>query len=105
MAQEAYSHEVTNCGFWPWNEATPFAAFYSYIYPAPDGFKEADVKPESAYFYDELGEFILKYDDVQKAGNPSEALLEFLRSSYDHAADLVNWDKEKLKFSLENYQK
>lgn len=101
VTQEAYSHEVMTCGFWPGNEATPFAAFYSYIYPAPDGFKNAAIKPSSAYFHDNLGEFILKYEEVQKSENPSEVLLEFLRSSYDNAAKLANWDTEKFKFKLE----
>lgn len=101
VTQEAYSHEVMSCGFWPGNEATPFAAFYSYIYPAPDGFKEAAIKPSSAYFHDDLGEFILKYEDVQKSENPSEVLLEFLRSSYDNAAKLADWDMEKFQFKLE----
>lgn len=104
VTQEAYSHEVMSVGFWPGNDATPFAAFYSYIYPAPDGFKEAAIKPNTAFFHKDLGEFILKYEDVQKAENPSEVLLEFLRSSYDHAAELANWDKEKFKFNLEKWK-
>lgn len=103
VTQEAYSHEVMNCGFWPGSEGTPFAAFYSYIYPAPDGFKEADVKPEKAYFHEDLGEFILKYEDVQKADNPAEVLLEFLNSSYENAAKLANWDRENFKFNLDKY--
>ena len=86
VTQEAYSHEVINCGFWPGNESTPFAAFYSYIYPAPDGFNKATLKPDSAYFDKNLGEFILKYDDVQKAENPGEMLMEFMKSSYTTAA-------------------
>ena len=100
VTQEAYSHEIMNCGFWPGSEGTPFAAFYSYIYPAPDGFKEATLKPNSAYFHKELGEFIFKYEDVQKADNPSEVLMEFLQSSYNTAANLAKWDKEKLQFNL-----
>lgn len=100
VTQEAYSHEVMNCGFWPGDKSNPFAAFYSYIYPAPDGFKEATLKPSSAYFHKDLGEFILKYEDVQKSDNPSKMLMEFLQSSYNTAADLANWDKEKLKFKL-----
>ncbi len=100
VAQEAYNHEVMNCGFWSGNEATPFAAFYSYIYPAPEGFKNASIKPDTAYYDDKLGEFILKYEDVQKADNPAEILMEFLHSSYDTAADLAGWDKEKFRLKL-----
>ena len=47
VAQEAYSHEVSSAGFWPGGGLAPidFAAFYSYAYPAPDGFAKAKVKP------------------------------------------------------------
>lgn len=103
VAQEAYSHEVMNCGFWPGNEGTPFAAFYSYIYPAPDGFKDASIKPTEAYYHEDLGEFILKYEDVQKASDPAKMLMEFLHSSYNHAADLAGWDKEKFQLKLNKH--
>lgn len=101
VTREAYSHEVMNCGFWPGNESTPYAAFYSYIYPAPEGFKKAPIKPSSAFYHEELGEFILKYEDVQKSSNPSKMLMEFLRSSYKNAAELANWDMDKFQFTLE----
>jgi hypothetical protein len=35
VAREAYSHEVSSCGFWPGNGGFGKAAFYSYAYPAP----------------------------------------------------------------------
>ena len=40
VAREAYSHEVSSAGFWPGNEAFPRAAFYSYAYPEPAGFRD-----------------------------------------------------------------
>ena len=97
VAREAYSHEVSSCGFWPGNEAVPFAAFYSYIYPEPEGFKKAIILPEGAYYNQDLGEFILPYKVVQKASDPHLKLLEFLRSTYDAAADLAQWDRGSLE--------
>lgn len=97
VAKEAYSQEVYSCGFWPGSEAVPFAAVYSYIYPAPEGFGSALIKPENAYWDNEMGEFILAYKDVQRAENPSGYLMQFLDSTYEAAAKLANWDREKLE--------
>lgn len=97
VAQEAYSHEVSSCGFWGGNEMLPFAAYYSYAYPAPEGFDNATVKPSQAYYEKNLGEFILPYDAVRNANNPEQTLLEFLHSTYNAAADLGNWDRQSLE--------
>jgi hypothetical protein len=97
VVQEAYSHEVSSCGFWPGNEAVPFAAFYSYIYPEPENFMSSSIKPETAYYHKELREFLLPYEEVQRAENPSKALLDFLHSSYEAAANLSHWNRNKLE--------
>ncbi len=101
VAREAYSHEVSSAGFWPggggpMNEA----AFYSYAYPAPEGFAEAKVDPAQAYFFKDLGEFILPYDAMRTAADPEAALMEFLQSTYDAAADLGKWDRASLECAL-----
>lgn len=96
VAQEAYSHEVSSCGFWPGNDQVPFAAFYSYIYPEPEGFKTAQVEPGEAYYDKDLGEFILPYDQVQQSSDPARTLLSFLRSTYNAASTLASWDRENL---------
>ena len=41
VMREAYSHEVSSCGFWPGNGGFGRAAFYAYAYPEPDGFGHA----------------------------------------------------------------
>jgi hypothetical protein len=97
VAREAYSQEVYSCGFWPGNETLPFAAFYSYIYPTPEGFSSASVKPEAAYWHKDLGEFILPYKDVQKAEDPSKSLTHFLNSTYKAAAEIAVWHRLKLE--------
>ena len=80
VAQEAYSHEVSSAGFWPGGGAIDYPAYYSYAYPAPEGFAAAPVRPAQAFFSKELGEFILPYDAVRTAADPRAALLEFLQT-------------------------
>src|SRR5262249_36920455 len=83
VAQEAYSHEVSSAGFWPGGGGpVDYAAFYSYAYPAPDGFGAASVKPQNAFFSKELGEFLLPYDAVRTASDPDRALMEFLQTTW-----------------------
>ena len=101
VAQEAYSHEVSSAGFWPGGGGPiDYAAFYSYAYPAPDGFGDAPVKPKDAFFNKELGEFLLPYDAVRTARDPDAALMEFLQSTYGAAADLAKWDRKTLECGL-----
>jgi hypothetical protein len=100
VAREAYSHEVSSAGFWPGGGAIEYPAFYSYAYPAPDGFSKAKVAPEEAFFSAELGEFILPYDAVRAAPDPDAQLMEFLQSSYAAAADLARWDRGNLECEL-----
>jgi hypothetical protein len=101
VAQEAYSHEVSSAGFWPGGGGPiEYPAFYSYAYPAPDGFAEAKVTPAEAFFSKELGEFVLPYDAVRGASDPGAALMEFLQSTYDAAANLAKWDRKALECAL-----
>jgi Family of unknown function (DUF5996) len=95
--REAYSHEVSSCGFWPGNGGFGQAAFYCYAYPQPAGFGEAKVGPGAASYAKDLGEFILPYEAVRQSASPSETLLEFLQSTYAAAADLAKWDRAALE--------
>ena len=97
IVREAYSHEVSSAGFWPGGGPIDYAAFYSYAYPAPDGFASAPVRPAQAFFSKELGEFILPYDAVRTAPDPRQALLDFLQSTYEAGADLGGWNRAELE--------
>jgi hypothetical protein len=99
VAQEAYSHEVSSAGFWP-GGAGADAAFYSYAYPAPDGFAAAKVKPAAAAWSKDLGEFLFPYEAMRKANDPDAALMEFLVSTYEAAADLAKWDRKALECAM-----
>jgi hypothetical protein len=97
VAREAYSHEVSSCGFWPGGDAVPEPVFYSYAYPEPAGFRAAAVGPPAARFHDGLGEFVLPYDAVRQAPGRDAAVLEFLQTTYQAAADLAGWDRGALE--------
>jgi Family of unknown function (DUF5996) len=97
VACEAYSHEVSSAGFWPGSGAIDYPAFYSYAYPEPAGYRTVKVRPAAASFSEALGEFILPYDAVRAADNPDRALLEFLQSTYEAAANAAKWDREALE--------
>jgi Family of unknown function (DUF5996) len=97
VTREAYSHEVSSCGFWPGNGGFGQAAFYSYAYPEPAGFAAAQVGPAAAYYSPEFREFVLPYDAVRQAAAPAQALLQFLESTYAAAADLGHWDRAALE--------
>jgi hypothetical protein len=97
VAREAYSHEVSSCGFWPGGGPIPYPAFYSYAYPEPDGFAKATVKPSQAFYSTDLHEFILPYDAVGQSGSPDQTLLDFLQTTYEAAANLAGWDRNSLE--------
>jgi hypothetical protein len=100
VAREAYSHEVSSAGFWPGGGAIDYPAYYSYAYPAPEGFAAAKVWPDAAFWSKELGEFILPYDAVRTAREPERELMAFLQSTYGAAADLGTWDRAALECGL-----
>jgi hypothetical protein len=97
ITREAYSHEVSSCGFWPGGAGMEQPIFYSYAYPQPAGFADAPVRPRAAFYARELGEFILPYDEVRQAAAPEDMLLDFLQSSYEAAAALAQWDRPNLE--------
>lgn len=97
VAREAYSHEVSSCGFWPGGEVLPEPVFYAYAYPEPAGFKSAALRPAGARYHPDLGEFVLPYSEVQRASSPDTTLLEFAQSTYEAAADLAGWDRSALE--------
>ena len=76
---EAYSHEVSSCGFWSGGGPINEPIFYAYSYPEPQGFKEYPVQPKEAFYHTEMRELLLSYDVVRTASSPDEVLLAFLK--------------------------
>jgi hypothetical protein len=99
VTREAYSHEVSSAGFWPGNEAFPRAAFYSYAYPEPAGFRDRPVT-SGAHFDGTMGEFVLPYDTVRNSSDPDALLLDFLSTTYVAAAETGGWNRAALECPL-----
>ena len=97
VMNEAYSHEVSSCGFWPGNGGYGRAAFYVYAYPEPAGYGDTKLKTAEAAYDKTLGQFILPYDAVRHASDPDALLLGFLQETYEAAADLAKWDRAALE--------
>ncbi len=97
ITREAYSHEVSSCGFWP-GGGEQEAFYYSYAYPTPDGFAECPARPDAATFSQEMGEFILSYDAVRQSKSPDADLLAFFQSTYEAAAEKASWDRAALEW-------
>ena len=95
VMQEAYSQEVSSCGYWP--GGADEGTFYSYAYPEPEGFRDWPVEPTGAFYDPELDEFLLPYELVRKAADPDVLLLAFLQSTYEAAAELAGWNRTELE--------
>jgi Family of unknown function (DUF5996) len=97
VTRDAYSHEVSSCGFWPGGGPVPYPAFYSYAYPEPAGYAQASIRPPAAFYSTDFREFILPYDAVREAESPDDTLLEFLQTTYEAAANMGKWDRAALE--------
>ncbi len=95
----AYSHEVSSCGFWPGGGPVPEPVFYAYAYPEPEGFRHHPVRPQAAYYHNDMHEFLLPYEAVRWVANPEAVLLEFAQSTYEAAAEHGGWDRRILEYA------
>ena len=95
VTRDAYSHEVSSCGFWPGMPGVE-PLFYSYAYPEPPGYREYSVAPAAARFDPNFGEFVLPYEAMRLSPDPDATLLEFLQTTYDAAANCAHWDRAAL---------
>ena len=100
VTHDAYSHEVSSCGFWPGAPGIePF--FYSYAYPEPEGYRQTAIAPAAARFDPTFGEFLLPYEAMRLSADPDAALLEFLQSTYEAAANCGRWDRAAIEVSTQ----
>jgi hypothetical protein len=92
VTQEAYSHEVISFGFWPGDDNTPDATYYSYTSPEPDGLRDQPL-PLGDWVTAGTGSLaVLPYDAVRQARDPRGALFAFLQGAYEAGARLAGWD-------------
>ena len=79
-------------GWWPGDHRYPSPAFFAYAAPAPPSFSRAVLTPSAARWDDALGEYVLPWNDVLTAPDPSAEALEFGRSAIAHACAVCDWD-------------
>jgi len=96
VTRDAYSHEVSSCGFWPGAPGVD-ALFYSYAYPEPPGYAKSAIAPGAASFNLQMGEFVLPYEQMRQSADPDSTLLQFLQSTYEAAANSARWDRTALE--------
>jgi hypothetical protein len=96
VTRDAYSHEVSSAGFWPGGGGVD-AMFYSYAYPEPPGYRQYAIRPAAAAFSEAFGEFVLPYEAMRTSPDPDAALLDFVQTTYDAAAECAHWDREALE--------
>ena len=92
LERGAYNYEQMSVGWWPGSASFPDPAFYAYAYPKPDGIEQAELGTPGAGWNEELGEFIVLYEDIRAAASPATALREFLDAAYDACASRAGWD-------------
>jgi hypothetical protein len=97
VMHDAYSHEVSSCGFWPGGALTGDAAFYAYAYPEPQGFSTYPVDVDGAHYDTTLREYLLPYETVRLASDPDSLVSAFLQRTYEAAAVAGGWDRTALE--------
>lgn len=99
VTREAYSHEVSSCGFWPGSGNIGGPAFYAYFAPEPDGYRDNPLIPKPGFYNLSTQGYVLSYDEVRRApeSDRDRMVLDFFQSTYQTGADLAKWDRANLE--------
>ena len=97
IEREAYSHEVSEAGFWTGDAAQPAPAFFSLHAPVPEAFPRAPVAPAGAHWHEPSRCFVLPYEAARASRDPSATILEFCQSAYEAGAELAGWNRVELE--------
>jgi len=89
----AMDAEEVCVGFWPGDDRFPEPGFWCYAYPKPAGVEALAVEPAAAFWSEEMGEFMLRYEDVRRSDDPHAALRAFFSSTFTGLATLAKWDQ------------
>jgi hypothetical protein len=94
IMRNAMDAEEVAVGWWPGDARYGKAAFYAYAHPAPDGFASAKLAPAEARWEQDLGEYVLDWEDVLASEDPHATAVSFARSAFEHACAVCGWDGE-----------
>jgi hypothetical protein len=97
VMQEAYSQEVSRCGFWPGRDQFLQPVYYSYCYPLNVNFGKQKISPPDAFYDQGMGEIFLPYDVVRNPSDPEKSLMDFQQSTCASAAISGKWDRDNLE--------
>jgi hypothetical protein len=101
IEREAYSHEVSEAGFWPGDRNYTAPAFFALHYPAPDGYTRTAVRPSEARWDAASRSFVLPYEACRER-DPHAKILEFCQSTYEAGANLAGWNRAELERTAES---
>lgn len=93
IMKNAMDAEEICVGFWPGDDRFPEPAFWCYAYPKPPGAEDVAIQPAAAFWSKDMGEFVLRYEDVRKAADPHKALHAFFTSTFTGLSALAKWDE------------
>jgi hypothetical protein len=89
--------EMMNVGLYYGDEKTaPF--FYGYIFPEPANAETLPIAPSGASWSTAIKEWVLPYDAVRNAKDPTAVLREFLDALYQRCIDSAGWDRDALSY-------
>lgn len=94
IRRNAMDDAQVETGWWSGNDQYTRPAYFSFVYPQPQGIETAKIKPAAAHWDAKLGEFILDYDDLRQSKDPEGDLLAFMESTYKVEAECAGWDPE-----------
>lgn len=88
----SHDAEQISVGWWAGNEKFPEPAFYAYSYPKAEGIEAVALPPDAAFFSRDLGEHLLRYDDVRNQPDPGAPVRTFFDGFYAAASMKCAWD-------------
>jgi hypothetical protein len=91
IMRNAMDTQEVAVGWWPGDTRYRRAAFYAYAHPPPEDFASATLSAD-ARWDEQLGEYVLDWDDVRSASDPHELALSFAHSTFRHACKCAEWD-------------